>query len=201
MSPLQIAAVSALVTTVVASFVPADRISDRQARSWVKKAWKRYRGKLLLIQLVATAGLAAGATQIGWAPEPTASAFKAAAQGIGWSAAAVALLRAEFAGLGAREASPGFSVLRSFSQHFTEDLSDQIADAARDALPADSEGMKKCGFNCKSRAHPPRADGSQTPDAKALGAAIELLAMQGSVSDLRELIVDTVIRHKLPKCW
>jgi hypothetical protein len=199
MSPLQIAAGSALLMTVVASFVPADRASDTSARGWLPSHWRRYRIKLLVLQVVATAVLAAGANQIGWAPEGTASAFTAIAHGVGWSVAAVALLRAEFPGL--NQASPGFSVLKSISEHLSDDLTDRIAEEVRNAVPIAVDEMMKCAFICKSRANPPRPDGTLTPDAKAIAANIELLAEENGLTDLRELIVDIVSRHKLPRCW
>jgi hypothetical protein len=115
--------------------------------------------------------------------------------------AAVALVRAEFSGFRAHEATPGFSLLRSISTHLTDNLKDDIREAVRKALPDPVDELKGCAFVCKSRAHPPRPDGSQTPDAKALAAAVELLAKEHEFQDLRELTVDTVVRHNVPKCW
>lgn len=201
MSPVQVASAGAVVATLLAALVPADRVSDRQARSWLPGKWGRYRAKLLAIQLVATLVLAVGAHQIGWTPEDSATSLNSVAQGVAWSVAAVALLRADFPGFRTGEATPGFSVLRAISNHLTEDFNDDLADAVRSALPQTVDDTKRVAFRCKSRAHPPRQDGTRTPDAKALAAAIELLAEEENVDDLHELIVDTVIRHKLPKCW
>jgi hypothetical protein len=200
MSADWIAAVSALVVTAVASFVPTDRMSDRQARCWATAQWRSYRAKLLLLQLVATALFGLAAHQIGWSPDPAADAFEAAVHGVGWSIAAVALLRAEFPG-GPKPASPGFSILRSISQELSARLTDHIAEAVRNELPQTIEKLKEYAFACKSEAHRPREDGSLTADSKGLSANIEILSETNNVDDLRALIVDLVIKHKLCKCW
>lgn len=201
MSALSIAVVAAVITTVLAAGIPADRIGDRQARSWVPTAWRWYRLKLLGLQLGATLVLSLGAAQIGWKPADNASGFEAAAHGVGWAVTAVALLRADFPGLRAGETAPGFSLLRAVSDHLTNRLQDQVGDAVRTALPADLGDLKARAFTCKARAFPARTDGSQSPDGKAYIAAIELLAAQPADDDLRELVVDTVLRHQLPRCW
>jgi hypothetical protein len=153
------------------------------------------------LQLGATAVLALGAAQIGWTPADDASGFEALAHGAGWAITAVALLRADFPGLRSGEAAPGFSLLRAVSDHLTSRLQDQVGDAVRGALPASLDELRAKAFTCKARAFPARSDGSQSPDGKAYLAAIELLAAQSTDDDLRELIVDTILRHQLPRCW
>jgi hypothetical protein len=153
----------------------------------------------LALQLAATSIFALAAHQIGWSPGSTAEAFEAAMHGVGWSVTAVALLRAEFPG--PNPASPGFSVLRSISHELSARLADRIADAVRAELPEGIDELKGYAFACKSEAHPPRDDGSLTPDSKGLSANIQELADNGSDTDLRSLIVDLVLRHKLCRCW
>jgi hypothetical protein len=201
MKPGEIATVAAAVTAFVSSLVPVDVAADRQAHSWVQKRWFGYRAALTVVQLGATAILGAGAVQVGWSPRPNASGFSSTAQGIAWAVAAMALLRADFTGFRVGDASPGFSLLRSLSEHLTGGLRHSIAESVRAALPNDVKATADLGHDASARAFPPREDGTASVDGKATDGAIALLVKQGSLPALREFVVRLIVDQKLKRFW
>jgi len=201
MSATATAAGAALVTTFLAALIPIDRITDRHIASWARRPWLRYRAKVMMLHLIATSILAAGATRIGWEPAPEDDWFRSVAYGVAWSVAAVALLRADFSGLRADEATPGFSLLRSASTHFTESVKYNVENAVRASLPVDVGKLHQVGAVCRARAFPPRLDGTRSPDADALKVAMALFAEAGEAEDLGELVVEVVTANRLPRCW
>ena len=201
MSPVEIAAVAAAITTFSVSLFPVDRLANRQAKSWVKSEWWGYRLKLLGLQLLFTGFFALAATQVGWVPEDSTNAFLSATQGFAWAITAVALLRAEFPGFNGGEAVPGLSILRWASTQLTSELGDDIKNAVRGELPNGLDDLEQIAIICNARAHPPRSDGTQTPDALGVAAGITLLREAGVVANLREFVVNLVADQKLPKIW
>lgn len=201
MSPAQTAVAAALVATVLAALIPVDRVDDQHIKSWIRSEWASYRMKLGAVHIVATAVLAAGATRIGWQPDPGDDVLTSVAHGVAWSAAALALLRAEFSGLRAVEATPGFSLLRAVSVYLTANAADDVENAVRSSLPVDAGKLHQAGTACRARAYPPRLDGTCSPDAAALKAAMKLFADADETEDLGELIVEVVTANKLPRCW
>jgi len=203
---LEIAWTAAALTSVFAASLPADRNQDRHFRSWVSRSrYRLYWIRVLLLQLVATGIVAAAAHQLHWLPERGASAFTSSADGFGWAFTAMLLLRADFGGLRADEATPGFSLLRTAVKLITGDVADATEDRVRVALPSDLDSLRDTALAFSARAYPPRPDGTRVPDAVALAANIVLLhegASGGNAADrasLQAVVVETVMSHRLRK--
>ncbi|HEV2810257.1 MAG TPA: hypothetical protein VGV93_07680 [Acidimicrobiales bacterium] len=214
MDPPVIAWTAAAATGLLASFVPTDTTLDRYFKSWLPKRHHRYRLKLVGLHLVATAIVAAGASSLGWEPETTSDGFNAAANGVAWALAAVALLRAELPGSHAGEAPAGLSLLRAVSKKMVSDLASDVGDAIREALRDSSvTDLGVAALRCRTIAYPPREDGTLGPDSEALGASIVLLwkeadsmandpaKVTATKEHLTEIVVGTVTKYRLVKCW
>ena len=212
LDPVDIAWVAAVATALVAAFLPADGALDHYFKHWLPKKHRRYRAKVIALHLVATSVVAGGAASLGWRPAGNADLFKSAASGVAWALAAVALLRAEFPGFNAGEASPGFSLLRAFSTKVVDDLATDVSEAVRQALPASIDELRDTALRAKTRAYPPRADGTVGPDGAALAASIALLwteattggdksKMADAAFNLSEIVIQTVTANRLIRCW
>lgn len=210
---IKIALLAAAITALLAAFVPADLQLDRYFKHWLKKKHRWYRTRLVVLHLAVTAIVAGGASTLGWVPIAGDDAFKAAAMGVSWAVTALALLRAEFPGFKVSEASPGFSLLRSISTNMVETFSADVSEAVRNALPNDKDSLRDAALRCKTRAYPPRSDGTMSPDASALSASIALLwtdagntaadrsRAEDAKVNLAEIAVQTVTKHRLTRCW
>lgn len=209
-----IAWIAAAVAGLVASFAPTDPALDRYFKGWLPKRHRRYRLKLIGLHLVATAIVAAGASSLGWEPESTSDGFKAAVNGVGWALAAIALLRAELPGFHPGGASAGLSLLRAISTKVVSDLASDVGDAVRQDLRDSSVSeLGAAALRCRTIAYPPREDGTLGPDSEALGANIVLLwteaesmpsgsaTVAATKEHLTEIVVRTVTKYRLLKCW
>lgn len=199
--PTATAIISAMAVTALAGLVPAEFAADRSAKSWVPRKWAWYRLKLAGLQVVATLIVAVGAQRIGWAPTRTADVWNAIAHGVSWSVAAVAVLRAEVTGFRIEDATPGFSVLRTFSGWFGATLADSVEDAVRaEYRSSDLPALKSAAYEAVAGMSPPQQDGSPTPDQVSLGTQIEGYQAGGPDPSLcRELIVTLVAKHHMKR--
>ncbi len=201
MTPTMTAAITAGVFTVLASMLPVDATADRSAKSWVQRAWFGYRLKLGALQLVGTAILSLGAQRIGWTPANNADGWTSIAFGVTWSAAAVAALRAEVTGFNAGTATPGFSLLRSFSGHFSTNLTAAITNAVNARYKStNSNDAKAAAFVATSRIEGPLQNGKPTPAQIAIGATVD--EYEDTVRDLascKALIAYLVTRYRLAR--
>lgn len=199
MTPIWYATISAIIVTLLASLIPVDGQADRSARHWARKTWRRYRIKLAILQLLATAILASFAQLIGWVPDEDGGILKSLAFGVSWSIAAVAVLRAEVVGFEASTATPGFSLLRAASAHFDGQLSEAVQDSVRLRYAnASLEEAQAAAFRANSRWDEPRDDGSPTAAQKAYAATIASYAdTPQDLETCRELIVKLVSKYHL----
>ena len=196
MSPTTIA----MVIAVVAAAVPVDVAADRSARSWVRAKWVRYRLGLAVVEVVATVVVALVAQRIGWQPAAHADGWTAVAHGVSWSVAAVAVLRAEVTGLEA--ATPGFSVLRTFSGWLASTLTGAIRDAVRAEYHDKSlAAIKDAAYEAVARMDRPQPDGSPTPAQIAYGSQIESYspAAPGDPALCRQLLTTLVVDNHLTR--
>jgi hypothetical protein len=194
--------VTAVAVTLVATLVPVDVAADRSAKSWVRFKWLKYRLKLALLQVVATVIVALAAPQIGWGLTSHASRWAAVVRGVSWSVAAVAVLRAEVTSSRVEAASPGFSVLRSFSGWFTATLKGAIEDAVRKEYGNKTlVEIRKASLEAVARIDKPQQDGSPTPAQISIGSQIESYSPT-SDRDLalcRQLVTTLVVDFNLTR--
>jgi hypothetical protein len=115
--------------------------------------------------------------------------------------AAIAALRAEVAGFNAGSATPGFSLLRSFSGLFETNLTAAIQDAVNaEYASADLNTAKAAAFTATARIEEPQQNGKPTPAQVAYGATVD--AYQNTPGDLalcKALITTLVTRYRLPR--
>lgn len=202
MSPTEIASASALVATVLASLLPADASGDRSARSWVKRAWLIYRVKVAVLQIVATGVLSVGAQRIGWAPGDTEGAWTSILLGISWSGAAIAVLRAEVAGFNSSTATPGFSLLRSFSAQFTSTLTEATKSAVREKYRSKSlDEIQQAAYAVIAEIEAPQSGGLYTPEQNALVAAVKGYVSEADNARGTRLIAERVVKHNLDNTY
>jgi hypothetical protein len=201
-TPTATAGVAAVVTTVLATVVPADFAADRSAQAWAKSNWARYRLKLAGLQIVATAIVALSAQRIGWTPEDDADGLSAVALGVSWSVAAVAVLRAEVPGFRVDTATPGFSLLRSFSGLFDSSLTESIRDSVRSIYgSADIATLQTAAYTAIARSADLQPDGTPTPSQVAYSATVTAYdpASANDLASCRRLIETLVVKHRLTR--